>query len=112
MTTGALPDLAALKLRLGVQGPNSDELLQRELDVATSWVVERVYPPDDAAPGEYPLEVGEAMLVAASRWYARRNTPEGIAGWNELGLVHVMASDPDLELLLERHADYTDVGIA
>lgn len=112
MTTAQLPTLADLKLRLGVTGTNVDQLLQHELDVATSWVVERVYPPDPAVPDEYPLEVGEAILIGASRWYARRNTPEGVAGWNELGLVHVLANDPDLEAMLERTTDYTWVGLA
>ena len=112
MTTAPLPDLAALKQRLGVSGTDADAQLQHELDVATAWVVDRVYPADELEPDEYPLEVGEAMLVAASRWYARRNTPEGVAGWNELGLVHVLASDPDLEALLERHHDMTRVGFA
>ena len=46
------------------------------------------------------------------RWYARRNTPEGVAGWAEQGFVHVLATDPDLEALLERHYDMHEVGFA
>ena len=111
MTT-PLPELADLRRRLNVRGAEPDEQLQWVLDVATAWVDDRVYAEPDQVPGERHPEVVEAILLLASRLYARRNTPEGVAGWPELGVVTVAENDPDLLSLLERHEDYTRVGFA
>ena len=109
-----LPELADLKLRLNIKGTDaaSDQQLQWVLDVATAWVDDRVYADPDQIPGERHAEVVEAILLLASRLYARRNTPEGVAGWPEIGLTRVASEDPDLTLLLERHEDYAKVGFA
>jgi len=108
------PTLAELKRRLGIMpsNTNTDELLQWSLDVATAWVEDRVYPDPDSVAGHRHHEVVEAILLLAGRLYARRNSPEGVAGWNDLGLVRIVADDPDLRSLLEHHIDYTWVGIA
>jgi hypothetical protein len=106
------PTVADLKARLGVKTSETDALLDWALTVATAWVDDRVYANPDQVPGERHAEVVEAILILASRLYARRNSPEGVAGWGDLGVVRIVASDPDIESLLERHVDCTRVGIA
>ena len=106
------PDLDLLRQRLGVQGTQRDGHLAHCLDVATAWVEDRVYvEPDTGVHRRHP-EVVEATMILASRLYARRNSPEGVAGWGDLGVVRVLATDPDIERLLERHIDYARTGIA
>jgi hypothetical protein len=101
-----------------VTSTTADAQLQWVLDVAEQWVNARVYVVDQD-PATRGDEVAEAIMVQAARWYARRNTPEGVAGWNELGVVTMSATqatgsnvrlDPDVVALLERHEDYTRVG--
>ena len=105
-------DLDLLRARLGVQGTQRDAHLAHCLDVAAAWVEDRVYvEPDTAVRRRHP-EVTEAIMILASRLYARRNSPEGVAGWGDLGVVRVLATDPDIERLLERHVDYSRTGIA
>jgi hypothetical protein len=85
----------------------SNANLERSLTGATAWVRERVYPArfeDD--------EVQEAIVLLASRLYKRRNSPEGVAGWNDLGVVRIAASDPDVARLLEHKLDMTAAGVA
>ena len=109
-----LPELGDLKQRLGIPATSTanDEQLSWCLRVATAWVDDRVYV-SDRQPGERHPEVVEAILIGSSRWYARRNSPEGISGWGELGVVRIMSTDPDVTSLLEYHLDYSKVaGIA
>ena len=101
----------ALKVRLGVKQPGTDDLLTTALAVAISWVNDRVYPVDQD-PATRHDDVVEAIMILASRLYARRNSPEGVTGWADLGFVRIVANDPDLNALLERHVDYTIVGLA
>jgi hypothetical protein len=113
--TTPAPELAELKRRLNIKGTideSTDEQLTWLLSVADAWVSDRVYADPDQMPGSRHPEVVEAILVLASRLYARRNTPEGVAGWPELGLTRVAAEDPDLASLLEHHIDYTRAGVA
>ena len=53
-----------------------------------------------------------AIVLLASRLYKRRNSPEGVAGWSDLGVVRIMAQDPDIERLLEWKYDLLRAGIA
>src|SRR5829696_2658904 len=105
-------DLDLLRARLGVKGEDANGNLARCLDVATSWVEDRVYVEPDGAYRRRHPEVTEAILLMASRLYARRNSPEGVAGWGDLGVIRVVANDPDIEALLLRHIDYGKVGLA
>jgi hypothetical protein len=105
-------DLDLLRARLGVKGDDTNGHLGRCLDVATAWVEDRVYVEPDAAYARRHPEVVEAILLMASRLYARRNSPEGVAGWGDLGVIRVVAADPDIEALLMRHVDYGKAGIA
>jgi len=100
-------DLDALRASLGTVSNVNNTNLSRALTAATAWVRERVYPAlfDDD-------ETQEAIVLLASRLYKRRNSPEGVAGWGDLGVIRVVASDPDIHRLLEHKLDMTNVGVA
>lgn len=48
-----------------------------------------------------PAEVTEATLLVASRLYARRSSPTGVAGFGDYGVVRVTSSDADVARLLD-----------
>jgi hypothetical protein len=49
-----------------------------------------------------PDEVTEATLIQASRLYKRKDSPEGITGSAELGVVRLGRTDPDVYELTKR----------
>jgi hypothetical protein len=57
-----------------------------------------------------PEPVKEAALLEACRLFRRKDSPDGIAGSNEFGVVRVSRSmDPDARMLLAR---YMSIGMA
>ena len=54
----------------------------------------------------------EAIILLASRLYKRRQSPEGVAGWGDLGVIRIIARDPDIEPLLEHNLDMCKAGMA
>lgn len=48
----------------------------------------------------WPANVEEAVLLQAARLYKRRNSPEGVTGFGDLGVVRITALDPDIDQLL------------
>jgi hypothetical protein len=100
-------DLDTLKMMLGVTATRDDAVLQQSLDAAVDFVGERCY------RTSIPLDrVQQATLLLASRLYKRRLSPEGVAGWNDVGVVRIVATDPDIARLLEHDLDMTKAGIA
>lgn len=58
-----------------------------------------------------PDDVKHAALIQAARLYKRRESPEGVLGGNDFGIVRVGAHvDPDVAALLQRYR--LPVGIA
>ena len=100
-------DVDALRASLGTVSNVSNVNLERSLVAARAWVRERVYPAcfDDD-------ETQEAIVLLASRLYKRRNSPEGVAGWGDLGVIRILAADPDINRLLEWKWDLTKAGVA
>lgn len=47
-----------------------------------------------------PAEVGEATLLQAARLYRRKDSPEGVLGSAEWGVMRVSRADPDVQALL------------
>jgi hypothetical protein len=100
-------DLAALRLMLGSVSTKDDAILTLCLGAAGDWIYDRV-------SSEYvqKREVQEAVLLLASRLYKRRQSPEGVAGWEDMGAVRVTSRDPDIERLIEQYVDaYKVLGI-
>lgn len=100
-------DLDSLRAMVGAQTTRDDGALTIALEAAGAWVYDRVYSTSVKRP-----EVQQAVLLMASRLYKRRQSPEGVAGWDEMGSVRIIARDPDIERLLEQHIDtYKVLGI-
>lgn len=99
--------LENLRIYVGARSTTDDVLLTQRLYVATEYVYEHTY--TDHWPH---ANVQEAILLLASRLYKRRQTPEGQGGFAGAGFVgltaevHVVAADPDIEALLDRHRDW------
>lgn len=59
---------------------------------------------------EVPADVELACRIKAARLFRRKDSPEGVAGTSEFGVVRISRfEDPDVTLLL---APFTDPGIA
>lgn len=50
---------------------------------------------------EIPAEITEATLIQASRLYKRKDSPEGVTGSAEWGVVRLSRRDPDVWALIE-----------
>lgn len=101
-------DLDALRSMIGAKTTDNDKILSQCLEASGAWVYDRVSPSAVRRP-----EVVQAVLLLAARLYKRRLSPEGVAGWEDMGAVRVVARDPDIERLIEQHIDaYSVWGIA
>lgn len=100
-------DLSTLKRMLGQRTDEEDQQLSWALSTAHSWVAEHCY------PASYLLnEVQYAILLQAARWWKRRQSPEGVAGFSDFGAVRISAVDVDVRMLLEHHLDMCREGVA
>lgn len=50
-----------------------------------------------------PEPIAEATLLLANRRYMRRDSPEGVSGWGDQGVVRVSRFDPDIEDLVDAY---------
>lgn len=50
-----------------------------------------------------PEEIAMATLIQASRLYKRKDSPEGILGGAEWGVIRLSRTDPDVYALIEHH---------
>lgn len=102
-----IADLPTLKRMLGALSSIDDANLSMALSAATEWIYERTMRCDWTHP-----DVQLAILLLASRLYGRRKSPEGVAGFGGEGVVvRVLASDPDIVRLMERHLEMRTAGI-
>lgn len=51
-----------------------------------------------------PEDVSEAVLLLASRLYVRRDSPTGVAGFGDMGVVRVSSQDSDVKAMLAPYA--------
>lgn len=106
------PDVVDLATQLNVpgDGPAAD-LVARSLRSGTAFVQSRCIMPDpldaDGEPTEIPDDLFEAILLQAAKFYARRNSPEGVSGANDFGIVRVGRIDPDAEALMAPYLDWS-----
>jgi hypothetical protein len=75
-----------------------DALLGQCLDATVAAVGDRLGPWEvitDWSPTVY-----QAVVMQSARLYKRRSSPEGVAGFGDLGIVRVTTFDPDIEAML------------
>lgn len=102
-----IADLPTLRSFTGASSTVDDERLQAALDASAELVYERVYPCDRTHP-----DVQHAIVMMAARLFKRRQSPEGTAGFAGDGaVVRIVANDPDIRVLLERHLDMLHIGV-
>ena len=101
------PTVDDLAVRVGGLTPDPDSeaygLLVDAFDAAIALIESRLR--DDAIPDDtnaYPAEVRAAVLILAKRFYRRKDTPEGIGGFGDLGPYRILPTDGDVEVLINR----------
>ena len=85
-------------LGLRTVSTSETEVLTDVLEVATGAVLNRIVPVVDPDP-----VVDQAVVMYAARLWKRRNSPEGVAGFGDIGTVRISALDPDIEIMLSRY---------
>lgn len=55
---------------------------------------------------EVPDEISQATLILAARLFRRKGSPEGVAGFNDLGVVRLGRTDPDVSMLITNFKRY------
>jgi hypothetical protein len=87
--------------------PTDDAALVLAANAAAEYVEE--LRPELFLPGELPEDpavftpthrVKLAAAMLAHRWYSRRSSPLGVAGYGELGSAGILRYDPDIARLL------------
>lgn len=97
MTTAVTVDDVANWLGITVRGPVVDGVLSSVLNAVVANVGPRL---GSWVPDPWPADVDEAIVMQSARIYKRRNSPEGVAGFGDLGVVRVVALDPDVESMI------------
>jgi hypothetical protein len=97
---GERAGLDQLKKMIGSQTTKDDALLGMCLAAAGTWVYDRVHSQFVQEPA-----VVQAVLMLAARLYKRRQSPEGVTGFAEMGVSIVVSRDPDVERLIEHYVD-------
>jgi hypothetical protein len=60
---------------------------------------------------EVPVDVKQACLLLSARIFSRRESPQGVAGWGDFGMIRVNAEDRDATALLTPYQLYP-IGFA
>lgn len=76
-----------------------DQALAKATAAANDLVV--TYRPDMATVDPWPARVIQAGVLWAARLYGRRNSVEGLAGFQDIGAIPITRVDPDIQALLE-----------
>jgi hypothetical protein len=103
-------DVAAVAQWLGIVPTSEDEEILGSLVGSAvalfgrrcRWLGSTPDPGDgsQAAPADWPVEVQQAAVMQAARWFRRKSTPEGVAEFPDLGAVYVSRFDPDIAALV------------
>lgn len=118
MPGGTWPDIDEAELYIGEVNTDQVDVLEQCLNAAIAHIGfrcdgELALIQDTADPYYYdevvPEDLFNATLILTSRLFRRRLSPEGVAGFGDFGAVRVIASDPDIEMLI---TPYVSWGIA
>ena len=74
--------------------------LLRPFAMWTYWQLHRIRVTAQWGWPQVPAQIVEATLIRAQRLYRRRQSPEGVAGFSDMGVVRVGRYDPDYDRLV------------
>lgn len=86
----------------------TDAAVVASVSAAQAWVAGHVESVNWAAvtgPADVPADVTLGSMMLAWRWYQRRNSPLGVAGYQDYGTSALLRHDPDIAKLLGIGAD-------
>lgn len=84
--------------------PAADRSLQRCLDAVTVHFTNHYdnKPNDNSSdPDDWTADIDLAVIMQTFRLYKRRGSPEGVAGFDDLGIITITRFDPDIAKLLD-----------
>lgn len=94
------PDIGDARLYIGEVADDQMSVLVECFEAALERVEYHVDADLIETDEEYndivPYTVRMAVLLQAARWFRRRLSPEGVAGFGEFGAVRVSRLDPDI----------------
>ena len=94
------PDIGEARQYVGEvtdeQMPVLQECLEAALEKVDYHVDSDLIEVDDDYVDVVPHTVRMAVMLQTSRWFRRRLSPEGVAGFGEFGAVRVSQLDPDI----------------
>lgn len=96
-------DLAAWG-KLGALSPADETLAAAVIDAVDAHLADRYTLEVDGTSILDRADIRLARLMWAARLWKRRNSPEGVAGFGDLGVIRISRTDPDLAALLEPYA--------
>lgn len=99
----AIPDYSDLANWIGITGSQvaaAEDQLTECIDAAVDEILDRCL---DGTVTALPAQVRTAMLMYGSRIYKRKTSPEGVAGFGDLGVVRISNMDVDVEALIGRY---------
>ena len=94
------PDLTRYKAWARIDDTVDDAAITEALDAATAAVKARATRIPADAGDVCPPEVAEAVLLWTNRLFARRNSPTGVVGTDEMGQAVIPGRDPDIRRLI------------
>lgn len=74
--------------------------LDQATAAAVGFVNDRVLDNVDPIPAAVTPAQRQGAIMLAARWYGRRSSTSGIAGFGDVGVAYVMRDDPDVARLL------------
>lgn len=87
------PEVTDVKKWLRLDDNVDDSVLSDAVDAAKYAMAQHLVFPDD---GVLPGDLRQAFMLRVQRYMARRNSPEGVAGFADFGAVRVSSDDPDI----------------
>jgi hypothetical protein len=98
------PDILETRDYVGEVGDDQIGVLEACLQAAIAqigWRCEDQLEQDTVDYDEIvPANLRLATMMQTSRWFRRRLSPEGVAGFGDFGAVRVTRLDPDIEALI------------
>lgn len=94
------PDIGETHQYIGevedAQMPVLQECFEAALEKVQYHVDDDLIEEDDDYVDIVPHTIRLAVMMQSSRWFRRRLSPEGVAGFGEFGAVRVTRLDPDI----------------